>query len=435
MVGNWRTRERPELSRYLPFFVMGNAHACDVRAGRQTVIRMEKFRLIIQEAIDAKSPGWIFGKSCYKDVGPYLKNLPPERKGRDQDDLPWLSQERGEEDGESETSDVEALNEKIARLKKELAVAEKRAARGEKRKAKEGDKKAKDKKARRDDKRRGRSSCRPRSKDPKKKKARNSGQRKRRSHSFGSARDRKDKRSRKREHSQNLKLMERTRWAFRASGSDRSETETGMTEIQRRPQRWFSYCTDSQFFFAKPTLRAARQTSWGWPSTVKSAQADWQQGCYCRCIESQHCTQWGRRWEGTGRLQQRSITIKQWWHKPRSEAKRGLSPRATHGLSAQCWTCWHNTGQAGEGPGTVLSRRPVGSAQFLELIPGDQDSFHLLSDVRRSSAGAGCLGWGHHDNRIGAAHGDIAEGGSGLDDLLLWCFALQWRCRGSTQIQ
>ena len=190
---------------------MGNAHACDVRAGRQTVIRMEKFRLIIQEAIDAKSPGWIFGKSCYKDVGPYLKNLPPERKCRDQDDLPWLSQERGEEDGESETSDVEALNEKIARLKKELAVAEKRAARGEKRKAKEGDKKAKDKKARRDDKRRGRSSCRPRSKDPKKKKARNSGQRKRRSHSFGSARDRKDKRSRKREHSQNLKLMERTR--------------------------------------------------------------------------------------------------------------------------------------------------------------------------------------------------------------------------------
>ena len=163
----------------------------------------------------------------------------------------------GEEDGESETSDVEAVNEKIARLKKELAVAEKRAARGEKRKAKEGDKKAKDKKARRDDKRRGRSSCRPRSKDPKKKKARDSGQRKRRSHSFGSARDRKDKRSRKREHSQNLKLMERTRWAFRASGSDRSETETGMTEIQRRPQRWLPYCTDSQFFFCEASAESS----------------------------------------------------------------------------------------------------------------------------------------------------------------------------------
>ena len=96
--------------------------------------------------------------------------------------------------------------------------------------------------------------------------------------------------------------------------------------------------------------------------------------------------------------------------------------------------CLHSAGPVGttqarrvKAPGTVLSRRPVGSAQFLELIPGDQDSFHLLSDVRRSSAGAGCLGWGHHDNRIGAAHGDIAEGGSGLDDLLLWCFALQWR--------
>ena len=62
----------------------GHAHACGYKAWRQTLIHMEKPRLPDhKEAVTSRMPGWMFGRSCYKDIEKHMADL-PEKQDNDE---------------------------------------------------------------------------------------------------------------------------------------------------------------------------------------------------------------------------------------------------------------------------------------------------------------------------------------------------------------
>lgn len=115
--------------RALYHFCDGNSSECGAKRGRQQVSHVEKFRPITEAMVTAKTPSWMFGRSCYNAVQPYLSGLPKVAAERETGELPWASQEEEDDSSQHDSSeeDGEDLKEKVTRLKKSLAAAEKKA--------------------------------------------------------------------------------------------------------------------------------------------------------------------------------------------------------------------------------------------------------------------------------------------------------------------
>ena len=79
--------------RALYHFCDGNSSECGAKRGRQQVSHVEKFRPITEAMVTAKTPSWMFGRSCYNAVQPYLSGLPKVAAERETGELPWASQE------------------------------------------------------------------------------------------------------------------------------------------------------------------------------------------------------------------------------------------------------------------------------------------------------------------------------------------------------
>eukprot|EP00435_Cladocopium_sp_Y103_P023245 s3102_g5.t1 len=241
-------------------FCDGNSAECNEKYGRHALVHVEAFRLLTDSV---------------------LRNKPRSGTG-DEDELPWVDQEK---DGESESSsssdqeEDEDMKQKIARLKRELADAEKKAKKGEKVKRRRtptrGDGKREDKK----DKRKKRASegsgeGRKEHRKPKDKGEKKKRERSKRRERPGSARDakRRGDRSvspgRKRRRSSSSSHEKRQDKLFGGGGSGRGESDSdgdfkgdrgpfGAAEKERFGDKKDDDSSDESLFRDAPTQGAA----------------------------------------------------------------------------------------------------------------------------------------------------------------------------------
>eukprot|EP00435_Cladocopium_sp_Y103_P064475 s82_g26.t1 len=106
-------------------FCEDNSMDCPAtRRGRH--IHLEKFREISQKELDAKVPGWAFGRSCVGALKEYLKRVGGKpTKGEKEGELPWLGSDQESSEGEGSAEEKD-LRTKLEQARDDLKKLERR---------------------------------------------------------------------------------------------------------------------------------------------------------------------------------------------------------------------------------------------------------------------------------------------------------------------
>ena len=156
------------------FASKGTYHLCEglaVDCGytrKGSLVHFEKFRPVLMEELEKKSPGWAFGRATGKFVKEYMKRAEADpAKKEKQGTLPWGKSPSGEDEGEesqesSSSGEKEDLKARMKELRDELKKLEKKTASKPARKEKAKPSKTKKKSGGEDSKKKRRKKKKPR---------------------------------------------------------------------------------------------------------------------------------------------------------------------------------------------------------------------------------------------------------------------------------